>query len=210
MKYTVLIVLAATIGATPAFATTYTITIQPDGAASKDAGIFETNPTTNYGDFEFFWTGYDVGYADSIVKFNGLDAYAGLTVIYAELNLYCFDEWGTLNNDNRVLRADSAWNESTVTYNNAPGYDLGIWAGFNAPTVDDWLSVDVTPMVQGWLDGSYPHHGFYVESGQISNGGRYFCSGEFTEETLRPYIYMEYEYTGVAPASLGEVKATFR
>jgi hypothetical protein len=210
MKRTVLIVLGATIAATPALATTHTITIQPDGPPSKDAGIFETNPTTNYGDYEYFWTGYDAGYADSLIKFNGLDTYAGAMVIYAELNLYCFDEWGTLGNDNRVLRVDDPWDEGTVTWNNAPGYDLGIWEGFNAPTVDDWLGVEVTPMVQSWLDGSYPHHGFYVRSDQTTNGGRYFYTGESTEDALRPYIYMEYFCTGVAPASLGEIKATFR
>jgi hypothetical protein len=210
MKRTVIIILAATIAATPMFTAAHTAILQPDGAASKDAGIFETNPNTEYGDYEFFWTGYDEGYADSLIKFNELDAYAGATVTYAELNLYCFDEWGTLTGDNRVFRADAAWDESTVTWNNAPGYESTMWEGFDAPAVDDWLTVDVTTLVESWLDGSYPHHGFYIASDQATNGGRYFYSGESTEETLRPYIYMEYSCDAIAPASLGEIKATFR
>jgi len=210
MKCILLILITATIAVTPTFVAAHTITLQPGGAASKDAGIFETNPDTEYGDYEYFWTGYDEGYADSLVEFNGLDAYAGAAVTYAELNLYCSYEWGTLTDDNRVFRADGTWDEGTVTWNNAPGYESTMWEGFDAPAVDDWLSVDVTAMVQSWLDGGYPHHGFYIASGQATNGGRYFYSGESTEGTLRPFIYMEYTCAAVSPASLGEIKATFR
>ncbi|UCE26788.1 MAG: DNRLRE domain-containing protein [Candidatus Coatesbacteria bacterium] len=210
MKKTIPLVMVIVLAAVPALATTHSITIQPDGAASKDAGIWENDPNENYGDWEDLWTGYDSGFLDSLIKFDGLDAYAGVTVVYAELNLYCFDEWGPLDNNNRVLRVDNVWNENTVTWNNAPGFESTMWEGFNAPTVGDWLSVDVTPMVQSWLDGTYPHHGFYIGSGQMTNGGRHFYSGESAEDTLRPYIYMEYGYTGVTPASVGAIKAGFR
>jgi hypothetical protein len=210
MKRLVLILLITVLAVIPALGTTHNVTIQPDGAGSKDAGIWEANPDTNYGDYEYFWVGYDGGYAFSLKKFNGLDAYAGATVTYAELNLYCYDEWGILGDGNRVLRIDGSWDEVTVTWNNRPPYESTMWEAFNAPTVDDWLSVDVTAMVQSWLDGSYPHYGFYIRCPQTAAGGWYFYSGESTEDILRPYIYMEYEYTGVAPASLGEIKANFR
>jgi len=212
MKKTILVVALIGLAAVPAIATDYNVTIQPDGAQSKDAGIWEKYPTTNYGTSEDIWIGYDSGWADTLIKFNGLDAYSGATVLYAEINLYTSFQWGgALSNNNFVGRADGSWDEGTVTWNNAPSWEGSICEYYNAPPLDTWVVVDVTDIVHSWLSGSYPHHGFYLGNDDAVSSGRYFDSGEYVADpNHRPYIYMEYEYTGIAPASLGAIKANFK
>ncbi|UCE26789.1 MAG: DNRLRE domain-containing protein [Candidatus Coatesbacteria bacterium] len=212
MKKTITLVVFLALIAVPALATTHNVTIQPDGAGSKDAGIWEAMPDNNYGNDEEFWIGDDSGWCDTLIKFNGLDAYSGVTVIYADINLYTTWEWGgTLSNNNFVDRANGSWNEGTVTWNTAPGWDGSITEYFNAPAVDTWVVVDVTAIVQSWLDGSYSHRGFYIGSDDANERGRYFASGEYTTNPdHRPFIYMEYEYTNITPASLGSIKAGYK
>jgi hypothetical protein len=193
-----------------ASATVRTVTIQPGPAASKDARIWEEAPDINFGDDDTICLGWANGWLDSLIELDALDDYMGATLYYAELGLYIYDDWATLGDDNRVARVDGEWDETTVTWDNSPGWNDEMYVVFDSPPVGDWLGLDVTEIVGSWLNGGFPHHGFYLLANYTEDEGVYIWSGEYADPDLRPYLYLEYSYTGVAPASLGEIKAGFR
>lgn len=189
----------------------HTVVLQPDGAASKDASINQYDPDVNYGNDEYLWMGWDLGWLDSLIKFNGLDSYMGVTVVSATLSLYAYQEWGTLPTGNWVARIDGDWAENTVTYNNNPGWNGDMYLYFDTVPINDWFNLDVSSMVASWLDGSFPHNGFFVAQNLQQDGGRWFYSGEYTTDpNLRPKLTLEYYGVDVQPTSLGTVKAMFK
>jgi hypothetical protein len=191
-------------------ATVRNVTIQPGPAASKDARIWEETPDLNFGDDDTLCLGWANGWVDSLIEFNALDDYMGATLYYAELGFYIYDDWATLGDDNRVARVDGEWDEATVTWDNNPGWNDEMYVVFDSPPVGDWLGLDVTEIVDSWLNGGFPHHGFYLLANYTVDEGVYIWSGEYEDQDLRPYLYLEYSYTGVAPASLGGIKVGFR
>jgi hypothetical protein len=185
------------------------VTFQPGPTECKDAYIWEALPDTNYGDSEYLKLGYDDGRLDFLIKFNDLDSYIdeNAQFHYGELQLYVGIALGGGNNI--VAPVASDWSERTLTWNSNPGCNEDIFAHFDAPPAGDWLTVEITEIVQGWLRGSLQHHGFYVFA-TYRYGVLTFWSGEYTDPDLRPCLYLEYTYTGVAPVSLGEIKTGFR
>jgi hypothetical protein len=65
-------------------------------------------------------------------------------------------------------------------------------------------------MVANWLDGSFPHNGFFVAQNMLQDGGRWFYSGEWVgDPSLHPKLTLVYYGAEVQPTSLGTVKAVF-
>ena len=63
-------------------------------------------------------------------------------------------------------RITTDWDESTVTWNSFGGmYDPGVVGSFVADGYGQ-RTIDVTGLVQGWLDGAYPNYGLLLEQGQ--------------------------------------------
>lgn len=62
-----------------------------------------------------------------------------------------------------------AWNESTVTYATAPpqGSILGE-APINIPGAMQYVSIDVTQVVNSWLNGTLPNNGFALQPGSFT------------------------------------------
>lgn len=73
---------------------------------------------------------------------------------------------GTVNGMTVNLhRITAPWDETAVTWNNFGGsYAPGVEGSFVA-NVTGWHSVDVTALVQDWLDGTYENYGFLLEQG---------------------------------------------
>src|ERR1700730_11210062 len=59
-----------------------------------------------------------------------------------------------------VFRVTSAWNEASITFNNAPSVaataDL---SAISAGTTNSFVSLDITPLVKNWVDGVLPNNG---------------------------------------------------
>ena len=65
----------------------------------------------------------------------------------------------------RAHRITANWAENTVTWNNFAGaYDPAIIGTFVANSLG-WRNIDVTPLVQGWIDGVVPNYGILLEQG---------------------------------------------
>ncbi|MEW6050724.1 MAG: SdrD B-like domain-containing protein [Candidatus Zixiibacteriota bacterium] len=108
---------------------------------------------------------------------------AAVTVNSATLWVYVFD---ISPQEVRVHRATSPWDEATVTWNNFAGaYATDVFGTFT-PDAIGWRSVDVTALVQGWLNGTYPNYGFLLEEGPL--GLAWYHSSEGTDPALRPKL----------------------
>jgi hypothetical protein len=97
----------------------------------------------------------------SYIQFNLAGLPAGATVSKATLRLYvdAASQAGSFD----VYEIDSPWSESSMTFNNAPS--LGISATGGKPvtvsksSLNQFVLVDITPLVQGWLNGTIPNNG---------------------------------------------------
>lgn len=89
----------------------------------------------------------------------------GATIDYAVLSLYGKGVGHTV----RVHRITAPWIETEVTWNNfAESYAADVEASFVAPTNPSggWIEIDVTSLVQDWVNGIYPNYGVLLEQGQ--------------------------------------------
>jgi hypothetical protein len=170
--------------------------------ATWDTEVNEAEPITNYGDNAFFsiWGGSAITPPEKVLLyFQGVDELraAGNLCDYAELRLYVTQmvEPG----DAGIYKAADAWDEATVTWDNRPGEDRGmeIIQGL-PPGAAMGFYVDVTGIVQSWMNDGAPHHGFYVDiSGDHPTGaGCQFASSENPDQGATPRMFIEYHQGG--------------
>ncbi len=77
-------------------------------------------------------------------------------------------------------------------------------------TGNGWYDFDITQLVQDWLDATYDNYGivFYGTSGPGSY--QYFHSREYSIQTDRPYLEVDYTPTGALESTtFGAIKALF-
>ncbi len=66
-----------------------------------------------------------------------------------------------------VHRITADWAENTVTWNSfGEQFDAPIVNSF-VPTTMGFYSIDVTSLVQGWINGTYPNYGLLLEEGLL-------------------------------------------
>jgi len=108
---------------------------------SGDATISEQNPTKNYGSATTLVTDGSPK-SETLIQFTGL---SGSTVKSARLQLYVTD--GT-DKSPTYCYLTTAWNESTVNWNNRPQCAANpVGGGANVPD-NSWVTYDVTSLVQ--------------------------------------------------------------
>lgn len=181
-------------------ATAIEVTLNP----SSDAGICAGNPDYCYGDWNTAWIGFYNGWYCSLVYFD-LSDYMGIIVEDAILELYLYDPWGTIPDNNWVKLVDGAWDESTVTWNTNPGYNNNHTLFFPDPMMG-WLSLDVTAFVEDWVNGTYINYGFYLHQLDATNGGFTFTT---KEGGLKPKLTITYQYSDLESTTFGCIKALF-
>lgn len=91
------------------------------------------------------------------------------------------------NNTVRLHRVTAPWDELLVTWNNFGGsYDPTVEGSFLANALG-FYSVDVTALVQAWLDGTYPNYGLLLEQG-LPTGFTRCSTSEDATFALRPEL----------------------
>jgi hypothetical protein len=82
-----------------------------------------------------------------------------------------------------TYRIDSPWAENTITWNNKPSHaeaygklGLPLW-----PDTIGWHQFNVTALVQGWINGSFPNYGIAVR-GQETGGQNFVFTTFNTRE----------------------------
>ncbi|CAN98241.1 MULTISPECIES: SdrD B-like domain-containing protein [Sorangium] len=81
------------------------------------------------------------------------------------------------------------WSEELVTWNNFGGMDPAAFTSF-VPNVTGWSSVDLTGIVQDWVNGTAPSHGILLEEG--ASGKTSYKGSAHTDESYRPLLEVCY------------------
>jgi len=114
---------------------------------------------------------------------------SGASVESAEMRLYCISFFGSATGQPVFHMINEEWDELTVTMNTQPSFDAtpclnGAW-----PAAQSWFSVDVTPFVQAWVNGTHPNCGIYCTSeGTTGSCAPGFWSGNSGEEGFLPTL----------------------
>lgn len=191
-----------------------TLTLYPDVDAiivshAKPGSISET---TNYGTYSqlrsWQWTvsGY-VHKIKSLIDFDLSGVPANSIITNATLYLY-----GTGSHDTNITRGSSTyksnasylrrilepWDESTVTWSNAPSVSTSNQATIpNSSTTDQDYAVDVTSLIRDMITYPGNSHGLMM---QLVTESHYtemqFASSDYTTDTtMRPKLVIEYKET---------------
>jgi uncharacterized repeat protein (TIGR01451 family) len=98
----------------------------------------------------------------SVLQFDLAAIPVGKIVASAVLQVYAFDEDGSGLPVN-IYRVTDPWTEGSVTWNNiANSYDGStIHGSFKPDSVGTW-TVDITSLVQEWVDRVHPNHGLML------------------------------------------------
>ncbi len=177
--------------------------------STGDAPVYESDPSENFG-----WKGYidwgQVAYYEKqgLIIFENLSGYSGITLNSAILNVFLID--ASIYDDNRLRRVIEDWEEDTVTWNSRPDSTSQGELEFTAYPDIEWLDLDVTDLVQSWLDSTYPNYGFcFLRLDDLNNHSWAFCSKEYYDPAYYPKLTLDFT-SPVESTSLGEIKAAFR
>jgi len=97
-------------------------------------------------------------------------------------------------------RITDDWGEMSVTWASFIGdYDVAIIGSFATNSVG-WQTVDVTSLVQAWVNGLYPNFGFVLMQGKTPSN--IYHSSEALDVSLRPKLEIHYTPPAGAPGQV--------
>jgi hypothetical protein len=145
---------------------------------SGDTFVSSATPKLNYGPSIILAVASGT---NSYVKFNLSAIPAGASISKATLRLYvdAVEKNGTFD----VYQLNGSWSEGTLTYNTPPpalgasatgGHPLSI----TSASCNQFLLIDITPLAQGWLNGTVPNQGVALALTSGSSGAFSFDSKE--------------------------------
>ncbi|WP_437672410.1 thrombospondin type 3 repeat-containing protein [Sorangium sp. So ce131] len=138
------------------------VTIQRDVYGQvADATVWARYPRTNEGVGPYLHTGLSDGAEKKALYRFELDVIPyGATIESATFSTRLYSSGA---NTIRVHRINASWSESTVTWNNfANSYDPAVEATLVGAS-SAVRNVDLTALVQAWVDGVQPNYGFLLE-----------------------------------------------
>ncbi len=181
------------------------VTIQPGPEIGQDTYGAQVYPDENYGDLEWMSAGITVF---SFLRFTQLDEYIGYEITSATLRIWVFMASDGTRYFYRVL---GPWDEDTLTWNNQPSHSSTEYVYYHFPEVDfaSDFNIDVTWMVQEWLNGDWDNFGWCIRDyGFLIS----FATSNSTDPGARPSLILEgpdLPEVGVQPTSLGKIKSLF-
>jgi Collagen triple helix repeat (20 copies) len=126
---------------------------------SADTFVSSATPKLNYGPSIILAVGPGTS---SYVQFNLSGIPAGANISKATVRLYvdAVSGSGTLD----VFQVTSSWTENKVTYNTRPTQQsvsaiVGSSVPITSASWNQFLLIDITPLAQGWVNGTIPNNG---------------------------------------------------
>ncbi len=148
-----------------------------------DALVRSATPTRNFGTWTSLELDSDTVVMHAFVKPNNLsDIAPGAQVVSAELVLTIFNQGDTVE----LREAQESWDEGTITWNNAPAISAALDT-FAADATGE-VTVDVTSIMQSWVDGAAIHG---VNLYPTGGNGVSIRSMEHDTSEQRPYFRVE-------------------
>jgi hypothetical protein len=183
-----------------------------------DAPIWAGSPNENYGSaIDGYW-GYYNGAQRTLVRWNVSGIYG--TVTACKLRFHVWQNNWVNSNMIMACRVTASWAEYAVTYNTQPNHDTsfptGVFMEEIPPSGTGVFTYDcgsIAPsIVQNWISNSSANHGVILRTAWEGTGGG--AAFPYMRESPYTPVQLIVTYTpggsGVAPASLGRVKATFK
>jgi hypothetical protein len=132
-----------------------------DATIMGDASVSSAFPSTNYGGLTNLYVGNG---STTLIQFDLSSLPAGTTasqIAKATLTLYVnrIDASGLVN----VQPVTSAWSESAVTYSSIPSLGSAV-ASFTPAMAGQYITVDITSLVQGWVTTPASDYGIALTS----------------------------------------------
>ncbi len=178
----------------------YSATITPNKAGgattiyrvsvSDDARIKSDTPTQNYGSdgsvkvFKGFSSEQRALFKFDIQN-SGIPA--DVQIIYAAAKIFVLDS--NASTDVTVHRVTADWSESTVDWDAVQASHEGsaIATIPRGTPAGHYVSLNIAPLVQGWLNGSIPNQGIMLKSGWGLDSSK-FSSKEDSDPAQHPYL----------------------
>ncbi len=189
------------------------VELQPGLIKGKDAFCWELFPNNNYGVSYLLkvYTSDSPNQAfTSFIEFDDLMYYHDRYVNEATLFLYTQAMLGS-GGEIEFGASDAFWDEDVINWLNMPDIHPDTLDSTGYPSVSgEWWSVDVTEIVQGWLDNTLANHGFKLFDEDTGERSVTFYASEYqVDETLRPKLVLDLSGEGVEEVSFGWIKAMF-
>ena len=176
--------------------------LQPGAVIGKDAEIWDQAPNNNYGNAAETWiSSASNDTTRTLLRFN-IDAIpAGARILGATLSL---DRQSGSGADQPVSahRIMNMWSEDSVTWNrretstnwDTAGGDFDSTAVATTPVgpVNQRYEWNITPLVQGWADGSYPNYGVALTAAIAGMPGERFYTSDHADPSRWPSLSITY------------------
>jgi hypothetical protein len=95
---------------------------------------------------------------------------SGTVINHAVLRIYYMGYWDfPVSRTITSYRINSGWTEMGVTWNNQPGF-AEAYGSVDIIANNSWryVSLDVTALVQAWVNGTYPNKGIMLRGPEVS------------------------------------------
>jgi hypothetical protein len=153
-------------------------TLLAQAPPSADTFVSSSTPKINYGPSFALIVGQG---STTYVQFNLAGTPTGASISKATLRLYvdAVAKSGTFD----VYQLNNGWSENTLTYNTPPPA-LGVSAtgghpvSISSSSWNQFLLIDITSLVQGWIGGTIANHGVALALTSGSTGSFSFDSKE--------------------------------
>lgn len=169
-------------------------------SASADTTVFQGYPTLNFGNTTDMWAGYDDSLSPdgrivrSLIRFNPANLPPNQIITKATLRVYLIVSYDFPNTNRTITtyRVTSNWSESSVTWNNAPGFADAYGSKSIVHGAWGWYEFDVTNLVSAWYNGTYPNYGIKLRGPEISGPDSSWRGFSTREGSNIPQLVIEY------------------
>ncbi len=118
---------------------------------------------------------------------------SGATVTKAEMSLYAYNRYASLNNGaKRLYKITSSWSEGSIKYNNMPSVSSSSIASSNNSSINVWENFDVTDEIKGVIEDGDANNGFLIRFSSYSRGVS-MRSSEYSTMDYRPKLVITIE-----------------
>ena len=192
--------------------TTQTVTLQP-GPEGDDAEIWAQAPNNNYGDSAETWvSSASNDTTRSLLSFNMDTIPVAAKVLDATLSLRRQSGSGG-SQPVSAHRIRNQWSEDSVTWNSRePGTNWDMAGGDFEQTpitttqvgpANDRYEWNITPLVQVWVDGSYPNYGVALVAAIAGMSGERFHTSDDADVNKHPSLSVTYACECGVPCDMG-------
>jgi len=168
--------------------------------------VSSAQPNNNFSFYPLLYTGTDPGFLDciSFLKFTLPDLPVA-AVDSAFLELSVIVKTGVAPSPVVVNRVTAPLDTGTVTYTTQPAF-VATPSMVNVTTADLYtaVSIDVTELVNQWLDGTYPNYGFALTNSDGTTLVQ-FATNNIVWEPYFPRLVLNYSITPAQP--IGGIQA---